>query len=364
MGGRFEWVCAAKPALGRAGGCGRPGQCALRPAGLRGGAGGLYRGGGPAAGFAGGGLQPGCHSLCLGRLWRGGAALPAGRPDGARIWSWWQQPGTTSATVSSSRAWRNARATCRQALSALQASVAFYQGALELTPHDREAARNIEVVRLAIKDILDQLQDQLQEQQAENEVAEQLRDLQQRQQEAAARSAQLANDPPPEAARSEALRQLRQEQQQITEQTAAAAQQLDEQAGSAQPSGNAVTIRCSGGRQRAPPGSHCKSCKTRRASKRRPRDRLEGQEPQSAHQPTSAPRPRTLRRRCGHCVIPTTRERPVLRRSSPSSRSNRRPPRRMPRRRKSWTKNGRDRAAREQLQRGTLPRTLPVEKNW
>ena len=46
----------------------------------------------------------------------------------------------------------------RQALSALQASVAFYQGALELTPHDREAARNIEVVRLAIKDILDQLQ--------------------------------------------------------------------------------------------------------------------------------------------------------------------------------------------------------------
>ena len=206
----------------------------------------------------------------------------------------------------------------QQALTALQASVAFYQGALELTPDDREAARNIEVVRLAIKDILDQLQDQQREQQAQNEVAEQLRDLQQRQEEAAARSAQLANEPPPEAALSEALRQLREEQQQISEETAAAAQRLDEQAGSAQPSGH----RHRPARRRPATSAarkRSRSYKTRRASKRRRQTGWRGKS-RSRRPATSAPRPRTLQRHCGRCVIPATRERPALGRHRTSSR--------------------------------------------
>ena len=171
----------------------------------------------------------------------------------------------------------------QQALSALQASVAFYQGALELTPDDREAARNIEVVRLAIKDLLDQLQDQQREQQAQNEVAEQLRDLQQRQEEAAARSAQLANEPPPDSALSEALRQLREEQQQISEETAAAAQRLDEQAGSAQPSSTPEA----GDERRQEAIQKLQDAQGRQEQAA---DRLEGQEPQSAasHQRAAA----------------------------------------------------------------------------
>ena len=165
----------------------------------------------------------------------------------------------------------------QQALAALQASVAFYQGALELAPDDQDAARNIEVVRLAIKDILDQLQDQQREQQAENEVAEQLRDLQQRQEEAAARSAQLGKDPPPES-----LRQLRQEQEQISEETAAAAQQLQEQA-AAQPSGTPQA----GDERRQ---DAIQKLQDAQRQQEQAAGRLEGQEPQSAatHQRAAA----------------------------------------------------------------------------
>ena len=285
----------------------------------------------------------------------------------------------------------------QQALSALQASVAFYQGALGLTPHDQDAARNIEVVRLAIKDVLDQLKDQQQEQRAENELAEHLRGLQQRQEDAAARSGQLANDPPPENALSEALRQLRQEQQQITADTAAAAQQLDEQAGSAQPSGNAVTIRSAADagderRQEA----HPESCKTRRASKRRPqtgwRGRSRSQRP--AHQRAAAED--IAEPRCGHCVIPTTQgeagapqEQPQQQEDAAGASGQQSPPPAVqpegseagaqpaPGQQEQpaptpqdataaqiLDKERRDRAAREQLQPGTLPRTPPVEKNW
>ena len=245
----------------------------------------------------------------------------------------------------------------QQALSALQASVAFYQGALELTPDDREAARNIEVVRLAIKDILDQLQDQQREQQAQNELAEQLRDLQQRQEEAAARSAQLANEPPPEAARSEARRQLREEQQQISEETAAAAQRLQEQAGSAQPSGTPSPsgVPETGDERRQEALQKLQDAQSQQGLAA---DRLEGQEPQSAatHQRAAAEdiaeALRALRDpndagsgRCSAGTGPAAgSSRPSSRQRSLSSRSPARrirtSSRRMPRRRKSWIKNG------------------------
>ncbi len=265
----------------------------------------------------------------------------------------------------------------QQALSALQASVAFYQGALELTPGDREAARNIEVVRLAIKDILDQLQDQQRERQAQNELAEQLRDLQQRQEEAAARSAQLANEPPPEAARSEALRQLREEQQQISEETAAAAQRLDEQAGSAQPSGTPSPSSTpeAGDERRQEAIQKLQDAQSQQVQAA---DRLESQEPQSAasHQRAAAEdiaeALRALRDPSGGGAAgaPQAQDQQQEAAAQQSPAQQEPGPEDQDQQPQDATaaqildKERRDRAAREQLQRGTLPRTLPVEKNW
>lgn len=268
----------------------------------------------------------------------------------------------------------------QQALSALQASVAFYQGALELTPDDREAARNIEVVRLAIKDILDQLQDQQREQQAQNELAEQLRDLQQRQEEAAARSAQLANEPPPEAARSEALRQLREEQQQISEETAAAAQRLDGQAGAAQPSGTPSPSGTSdAGNERRQ--ESIQKLQEARGRQGLAADRLEGQEPQSAasHQRAAAEDIAEALRAlhdpndAGTAGAPQAQDQQQeveaqgAQEQPEQSVSDTLAQDQQPQDATAaqiLDKERRDRAAREQLQRGTLPRTPPVEKNW
>ena len=255
----------------------------------------------------------------------------------------------------------------QQALAALQASVAFYQGALELKPDDQEAARNIEIVRLAIKDILDQLQDQQREQQAQNEVAEQLRDVQQRQQAAAARSAQLGNDPPPES-----LRQLREEQQQISEETAAAAQQLQEQA-AAQPSGTPQA----GDERRQDAIQKLQDAQRQQAQAA---DRLEGQEPQSAatHQRAAAEdiaeALRTLGdpNDAGAAGTPQGQDQQPEAAQQAQGQSEQPVPDPQAQNRQPQDataaqildKERRDRAAREQLQRGTLPRTPPVEKNW
>ena len=278
----------------------------------------------------------------------------------------------------------------QQALSTLQASVAFYQGALELTPNDQEAARNIEVVRLAIKDILDQLQ----EQQAQNEMAEQLRELQRRQEEVAARSAQLANEPPPDSALSEALRQLRQEQQQITADTAAVAQRLDEQAASAQPQGTPSPSRApeAGDERRQEALQKLQDARSQQAQAA---NRLEGQEPRSAatHQRAAAEDIAAALRAlsdpndAGAAGAP--QEQPQQREDTPgASGQQSQTPAARPERSEAggqqapWQqeqpaptpqdataaqildKERRGRAAREQLQRGTVPRTPPVEKNW
>ena len=281
----------------------------------------------------------------------------------------------------------------QQALSALQASVAFYQGALELTPHDQEAARNIEVVRLAIKDILDQLKDQQQEQRAENELAEHLRGLQQRQEDAAARSGQLANDSPPESALSEALWQLRQEQQQITADTAAAAQQLDEQAGSAQPSGTPSPSRVPEAGDERRQEAHQK-LQDAQSQQGQAADRLEGQELRSAasHQRAAAEdiaaALRALRDPSDSGAAGVPQEQSQQQDKSGASGQQSPPPAVQPEGSEAGAqpapgqqeqpaptpqdataaqildKERRDRAAREQLQHGTLPRTPPVEKNW
>ena len=274
----------------------------------------------------------------------------------------------------------------QQALSALQASAAFYQGALELTPHDREAARNIEVVRLVIKDILDQLKDQQEEQQAENELAEQLRDLQQRQEDAAARSSELAAEPPPDTALSEALRQLRQEQQQISAETAAAAQRLNEQAASAQPSGTpGPTGASEAGDERRQEA--LQELQDARSQQERAADRLEGQQPRSAatHQRAAAEdieaALRALRDPNDAGAAGALQEQSQQQEDTPGTSGQQSP---TPAAQTDWSEAGgqpvpapqdataaqildkerRDRAAREQLQRGILPRTPPVEKNW
>ncbi len=277
----------------------------------------------------------------------------------------------------------------QQALSALQASVAFYQGALELTPQDREAARNIEVVRLIIKDILDQLQEQQQEQQAESEVVEQLRDLQQRQEDAAAQSAQLAAEPPPDTALSEALRQLRQEQQQITTETAAAAQRLNEQrlneqAASAQPSGTPAPSGTPGPSETPTAGDErrqeaLQKLQDAQSQQERAADRLEGQQPRSAatHQRAAAEdiaaALRALRDPNDAGTAGAPQEQPQQKadaqQASGQPQQQESNPQEQDEQRRDATaaqilaKERRDRAAREQLQR-ELQRVQPVEKDW
>ena len=267
----------------------------------------------------------------------------------------------------------------QQALAALQASVAFYQGALALTPDDREAARNIEVVRLAIKDLLDQLQDQQQERQAKNEVAEQLRDLQQRQEDAAARLEQLGNEPPPESALSEALRQLREEQREISEETAAAAQQLQEQAESAQPSGTPSPSGApeAGDERRQDALQRLQDAQSRQAQAA---ERLEGQEPQLAatHQRAAAEDIAEALRALGDSGDGGAAGAPQAQdqqqeveaqgaQDQPGQSGSDTPAQdQQPQDATAaqiLDKERRDRAAREQLQRG-LQRVPPVEKDW
>jgi Ca-activated chloride channel family protein len=69
----------------------------------------------------------------------------------------------------------------QKAIDEMKASIAFWRQVLEIEPENAKAARNIEVARLTIKDLLDQLkkqQDQQQEQQQDQEKQEGQRDQQ------------------------------------------------------------------------------------------------------------------------------------------------------------------------------------------
>jgi tetratricopeptide (TPR) repeat protein len=85
-----------------------------------------------------------------------------------------------------------------KALEACGRSIQHYQDALDLDPDFTEAAENIEVVRLVMKTILDEINKQKEaqkkQQEAMQKTAKQLKDLIEKQQTALTRNQQLQND--------------------------------------------------------------------------------------------------------------------------------------------------------------------------
>lgn len=68
----------------------------------------------------------------------------------------------------------------QKALEDMETSITYWRGVLDIEPDNEKAARNIEVARLTIKDILDQIKKQQQEQQQQGQQDQQ--DQQQQQQ--------------------------------------------------------------------------------------------------------------------------------------------------------------------------------------
>ena len=77
--------------------------------------------------------------------------------------------------------------TCRQ-------SIRYFQDALELSPEFKEAGENIEMVRMTMKSILDEIKRQKKQQKATQDAAEQIQDIIRKQQELFDRNKTLADE--------------------------------------------------------------------------------------------------------------------------------------------------------------------------
>lgn len=86
----------------------------------------------------------------------------------------------------------------QKALAACQSSVKSYQDALKLDPDHKDAARNIEIVRLTIKAILDEIKKKQEEaekqKQQQKDAAERMKQLIQKQEQAAEKSKSLSKE--------------------------------------------------------------------------------------------------------------------------------------------------------------------------
>lgn len=69
-----------------------------------------------------------------------------------------------------------------KALQDMETSITYWRGVLDIDPQNEKAARNIEVARLTIKDILDQIKKQQQEQQQQQDQQSQQQNQDQQQQ--------------------------------------------------------------------------------------------------------------------------------------------------------------------------------------
>ncbi len=117
-----------------------------------------------------------------------------------------------------------------KALEACRESVSHYQEALRLDPELQVAAENIEVVRLVMKSILDKIKEQKEaaekKQQAQQEIADKLEDLIDRQESAAARSQALADDDKAGRGSADSSSDLAVEQRQVQSETEQLAEDL------------------------------------------------------------------------------------------------------------------------------------------
>jgi len=125
----------------------------------------------------------------------------------------------------------------RKALASYERSILHYQDALELDPEFKEAAENVEIVRLVMKSILDEIKKQeearQQQQQAQQQTAEQLKQLIEKQGQALQKNRQLQeekkqqDDPDATAGKS---RELGSEQRDLADETQKLADKMQEQA--------------------------------------------------------------------------------------------------------------------------------------
>lgn len=82
----------------------------------------------------------------------------------------------------------------KKALEACGQSIRYFQEALELSPEFKEAAENIEVVRLTMKSILDEIEKQKKQQEARQQTAEQIQKIIKKQQELLDRNKTLVEE--------------------------------------------------------------------------------------------------------------------------------------------------------------------------
>jgi Ca-activated chloride channel family protein len=125
----------------------------------------------------------------------------------------------------------------QKALEDLQTSIVYWRSALEINPQNENAAKNIEVARLIIKDIIDQINKQKEQQQQQaakqKQLQEQLKELAEKQKALAQKTQQTKKDADEgQISRQEAedkYKEQAQEQSQLQAETELALQQMQQQ---------------------------------------------------------------------------------------------------------------------------------------
>lgn len=111
-----------------------------------------------------------------------------------------------------------------KALESLKSAASQFRGSLDLSPHDADAARNLELTRLAIKDLREQIERQKELQRQMQELKDQLKQNQKEQENAAQQNQERAAD---QQSDQEQKQEAQKQQEQVSKQTQQAQQQLD-----------------------------------------------------------------------------------------------------------------------------------------
>jgi len=178
----------------------------------------------------------------------------------------------------------------KKSVESLRKAVEFYQRALVLNPDGKDAARNIEVARLTMKLILDEIQKQKEQQQQQQQMKQELEKLIQEQQalrgqtDEAARSAQTGQDlATPQGGLADRTNGLSQQMAQQAAQQMQAAQQAQQQ--QQQPGQPATPPAAPPAPQMTPPSAPQQALDEAVVKQREAKDQLSAGAPQQALPP-------------------------------------------------------------------------------